>query len=72
MLPKPRNEYGLLIPSSSSQGVFFSGVLDKYKGIELSRDARTMSVPISSDYQIVPRNNFDQTIKTFVKPKLSV
>ncbi len=32
------------------------------RGVELGGDA-IVSLPISSDYQTVPSNNFDQTIK---------
>ncbi len=33
------------------------------RGVELGEDARDVSLPTSSDYQTVPSNNFDQTIK---------
>ncbi len=34
------------------------------RGVELGgTDARDVSLPISSDYQTVPSNDFDQTIK---------
>lgn len=36
------------------------------KGVEFSRDARIMSLPISSDYWIVPSNNLNQTIKIYL------
>ncbi len=33
------------------------------RGVELGGDARDVSLPISSHYQTVPSNNFDQIIK---------
>ncbi len=40
-----------------------SGPLEPSRGVELGGDARDVSLPVSSDYQTVPSNNFDQTIK---------